>query len=178
MHTPWEDAPNLTDILTSYDALYAHFDNAQSPLYLRRHPWGGWLISVTGVLGAFHDSYTEAHVAPCAQYVPENYPYPAWPPLGGLLPWAATEYGAALFWLTRGAPDAWPVVFGHPHEEPEVLLPGTMTEVLAGWLRGEARLSPYPIDAGGWDVRPYFFTQTLEEARRIKEDVEAKRTLS
>ncbi len=177
MHIPWEDAPDLTDILQSVRTLNDHGYGRRNP-NLVSVPWGGWLTAVGGILGVFEDSYAQAHTAPSDPYLPENYPYPAWPPLGGLLPWAATEYGAALCWLTRGEPDAWPVVYGHPHEEPEVLLPGTMTEVLAGWLRGEARLSPYPFNAGGWDVRPYFFTQTLEEARRIKEDVEAKRTSS
>ncbi len=172
MHTPWEDAPDLTVILISYNTLFEHVNNARLPLYLRCHRWAGWLASVADALAAFDDSYTQGQVAPGVPWVPENYPYPSWPPLGGLIPWAVTEYGAALFWLTRGEPDAWPVVYGHPHEEPEVLLPGTMTEVLVGWLRGEKRLSPYPIDAGRRDRRPYFFTQTLEEVHRIEESLE------
>ncbi|MBK9941442.1 MAG: SMI1/KNR4 family protein [Kouleothrix sp.] len=37
-------------------------------------------------------------------------PYPLYPEPDGLLPWANTIDGDALFWYTRGRPETWPIV--------------------------------------------------------------------
>jgi len=39
-------------------------------------------------------------------------PYPLYPEPGGLLPWANTLDGDALFWNTHGTPEAWSIVIG------------------------------------------------------------------
>ena len=37
-------------------------------------------------------------------------PHPLYPEKGGLLPWARTDNGDVLMWLTKGRPDQWTVV--------------------------------------------------------------------
>ena len=51
---------------------------------------------------------------------PREYPHTAYPEEGGLLPWAVSDNGDELYWLTEGDPDQWPTVIvsrGVPHEE-------------------------------------------------------------
>lgn len=65
----------------------------------------------------------------------ELLPFPAYPELGGLLPWAGTDNGDRLYWLTGGKPDAWPIVVA-PAREPEYQrFSMSMTSFLARTLR-------------------------------------------
>jgi hypothetical protein len=41
---------------------------------------------------------------------PWRYPLPLYPEPGGLLPWAVTENGDTLYFVTRGPADEWPTV--------------------------------------------------------------------
>lgn len=41
----------------------------------------------------------------------EDWDYPIFPEEGGLLPWARTENGGCLFWLTEGEHCRWPTVY-------------------------------------------------------------------
>jgi hypothetical protein len=77
---------------------------------------------------------------------PERVPYPVWPEPGGLFPWAGDDNGNEYFWLTAGPPDEWPVVSNAPRGRGYREQGGTMTEYLAGVLRGEIRplISDFP----------------------------------
>lgn len=66
----------------------------------------------------------------------DNPPYPLWPDPGGLMAFGTTFDGDVLFWLARGAPQDWPVVFwdGSGHEAE--LFNCDMTDFLAGMATG------------------------------------------
>ncbi|MBN9520879.1 hypothetical protein J0H58_20555 [bacterium] len=49
---------------------------------------------------------------------PGEYPWPIYPAPGGLFPWALTDSGGVLYWLTAGDPDGWPTIYD-PHDRPE-----------------------------------------------------------
>jgi hypothetical protein len=73
---------------------------------------------------------------------PEFLPWPVYPEPGGLFPWAMTDSGGVLYWLTMGAPESWPTLYD-PHDlRPETWgrfdLP--FTELLCKTLAGESGL--------------------------------------
>jgi hypothetical protein len=41
---------------------------------------------------------------------PAHYPLPLFPEPGGLLPWAVSDNGDVLYFITAGTPDQWPTV--------------------------------------------------------------------
>jgi len=41
---------------------------------------------------------------------PAHYPLPLYPEPGGLLPWATTDNGDTLYFITKGEPDDWPIL--------------------------------------------------------------------
>jgi hypothetical protein len=41
---------------------------------------------------------------------PSSYPLPLYPEPGGLLPWATTDNGDTLYFITACEPDKWPIV--------------------------------------------------------------------
>jgi hypothetical protein len=43
-----------------------------------------------------------------------HYPLPLYPEPGGLLPWATTDNGDALYFVTAGPPDDWPTLIKGP----------------------------------------------------------------
>jgi hypothetical protein len=45
---------------------------------------------------------------------PAHYPLPLYPEAGGLLPWAATDNGDTLYWITEADPNEWPTVIKEP----------------------------------------------------------------
>lgn len=45
---------------------------------------------------------------------PWSLPWPIYPEPGGLFPWAVTDNGGTLYWLTEGEPDGWPTLHD-PH---------------------------------------------------------------
>ena len=45
---------------------------------------------------------------------PTHYPLPLYPEPGGLLPWAVTDNGDTLYFVTKGPPDEWPTVIKGP----------------------------------------------------------------
>lgn len=84
---------------------------------------------------------------------PEQCPYPFYPEPGGLLPWAGTDNGDRLCWLTAGEPDSWTVVAWNPrgsyysaHEQGAVAF-------LYGWLTGRVRT---PVFGGPVESTPWF----------------------
>jgi hypothetical protein len=44
------------------------------------------------------------------QEFPQHYPLPLYPEPGGLLPWAVSDNGDALYFVTGGPADGWPTV--------------------------------------------------------------------
>jgi hypothetical protein len=45
---------------------------------------------------------------------PSHYPLPLYPEVGGLLPWAISDNGDVLYFITAGSPDSWPTVIKGP----------------------------------------------------------------
>jgi hypothetical protein len=45
---------------------------------------------------------------------PQHYPLPLYPEPGGLLPWAVTDNGDTLYFVTAGPPDGWPTLIRGP----------------------------------------------------------------
>jgi hypothetical protein len=46
---------------------------------------------------------------------PQFLPWPVYPEPGGLFPWALTDNGGTLYWLTAGDPETWPTLHD-PHD--------------------------------------------------------------
>lgn len=71
-------------------------------------------------------------------------PYPFFPEPGGLMPFAVTDNGDVLHWLTEGQPDEWRVVVtesrGSDHEMHET----NMTDFLASVLSRSRRCAIFP----------------------------------
>lgn len=65
-------------------------------------------------------------------------PFPIRPEEGGLLPFAISDNGDVFFWLTRSSePERWPVVANMSRSDVYEAHERTMTEFLAGVVRGE-----------------------------------------
>jgi len=106
----------------------------------------------------------------------EEPPYPIWPDPGGLVAFGGTDNGDELFWLTRGAPQDWPVVVWYEDSNVE-LFDCDMTDFLAGivtgaifadvfdedWPSGEPKFEPYSND----DVRQAL-DDPAEAAHRLR----------
>jgi hypothetical protein len=75
---------------------------------------------------------------------PDACPYPFYPEPGGLLPWAGTDNGDRLCWLTDGRPDAWTVVCWNPRSWRYDAHPVGAVEFLVGWLSGRISTSVFP----------------------------------
>lgn len=45
---------------------------------------------------------------------PQHYPLPLYPEPGGLLPWAVSDNGDTLYFVTAGPPDGWPTLLKGP----------------------------------------------------------------
>jgi hypothetical protein len=77
----------------------------------------------------------------------EECPYPLYPEVGGLLPWGYTSNGDTLFWLTRGAPQAWSVVINEARGSEFEQFSDSMTGFLTKLITGELHSSIIPYDA-------------------------------
>ena len=75
---------------------------------------------------------------------PDACPYPFYPEPGGLLPWAGTDNGDRVCWLTAGPPDGWTVVCWNPRGWYYDAHPVGAVEFLAGWLSGRISTSVFP----------------------------------
>jgi hypothetical protein len=67
---------------------------------------------------------------------PDAVPWPLFPEPGGLLPWARSDRGDALYWLTEGVPEAWPVVVWQSRPTTFVRVDRSTTMFLFQWLSG------------------------------------------
>ncbi|MEV5786789.1 SMI1/KNR4 family protein [Streptomyces sp. NPDC052287] len=75
---------------------------------------------------------------------PEACPYPFYPEPGGLLPWARTDNGDNVCWLTDRTPDEWTVVCWNPRGWYYDAHPVGAVEFLAGWLSGHLSTTVFP----------------------------------
>ncbi|ROQ68659.1 SUKH superfamily protein [Streptomyces sp. 840.1] len=75
---------------------------------------------------------------------PEKCPYPFYPEPGGLLPWAGTDNGDRVCWLTDGKPDEWTVVCWNPRGWYYDAHPVGAVEFLVGWLSGDISTGVFP----------------------------------
>lgn len=70
---------------------------------------------------------------------PGDFPFAAYPEENGLLPWAVTDNGDELFWLTEGEdPDQWPTIIstrGMPLEEHRLPAGDLLAGLIAGRIR-------------------------------------------
>ncbi len=80
---------------------------------------------------------------------PDALPYPIHPEPGGILPWAETDNGDILYWLTEGDPDSWPILIRESRGPDRVVYPFGAVEFLHRWLSGELTCPIFP----NWDVR-------------------------
>jgi hypothetical protein len=68
-------------------------------------------------------------------------PYPAYPETGGVLPWAQTDNGDVVYWLTEGSSDSWPIVLIEArhgsHEEYTLSTTEFLARLLAGTLNSK-----------------------------------------
>jgi hypothetical protein len=82
--------------------------------------------------------------------VPQSAPYPAYPETGGALPWAHTDNGDMLYWLTEGPSDTWPVIVIESRhsavERYDLPTTGFLARLLAGEL--DTRILPDDLHEG------------------------------
>ncbi len=80
---------------------------------------------------------------------PELHIYPIFPEPGGLFPWAMTDNGDFLYWLTEGDPDTWPTIHDPDLTEKDWKrydLP--CTAIVYGAISGELPIFAEPLGAG------------------------------
>ena len=76
--------------------------------------------------------------------VPDAIVHPLFPDKGGLLPWATTDNGDTLYWLTEGPPEAWPTLINYSRSSEYHRYNVGCVGFIAGWSSGE--LKPTPFD--------------------------------
>jgi hypothetical protein len=67
---------------------------------------------------------------------PTVVPFPVHPEPGGLFPWGRTDRGDALYWLTEGGPETWPVVVWDGKARAFARFDRSTTQFLFQWLSG------------------------------------------
>jgi len=117
-----ELAPDLSASLSSLPAMVAGGVG-----------WQAYLSHVAYNLGAYEADQEEERRATGHNVM---FPYRFYPDPGGIFPWAYLDDNTALYWLTDGEPDTWPVVRAEVHEG-MTLFPMSMTSYLAAWLRND-----------------------------------------
>ncbi len=75
---------------------------------------------------------------------PEYFPLPIYPEPGGLFPWATTDDGDTLYWLTDVLPQDWPLVVWKSRGPKHVVYPFGATEFLQRWLSGALECPVFP----------------------------------
>jgi hypothetical protein len=104
----------------------------------------------------------------------EAVPFPLYPDAEGALPWANTDNGDVVYWLTRRAPDAWPVAIWNARGGPEYdNVDGGAAALLLRWMAGEQfsrLLRPDPPRCfDPWRERTHFTVHLSGEARPFAE---------
>jgi hypothetical protein len=75
--------------------------------------WRDFLHVLSPFDGPLGGSVLEADRAVRREF-PQLYPLPLYPEPGGLLPWAVSDNGDALYFITAGPPDGWPTLIKGP----------------------------------------------------------------
>lgn len=75
---------------------------------------------------------------------PDEFPFPVYPDPRGLFPWAGTDNGDTLYWLTDGEPERWQVVVWESRGPEHVVYPFGAAEFLQRWLSGTLECSVFP----------------------------------
>lgn len=90
---------------------------------------------------AIGSAYMETH-----QKFPEDFPYQVFPDAGGLLAWAGTGNGDAVYWLTEGNPDRWPIVVYGPRACEHEIYHQPVTDFLCDLVSKRLCRSMFPDD--------------------------------
>lgn len=77
---------------------------------------------------------------------PEYYKHDVFPVTGGLLPWAFTDNGDELYWLTEGRPDKWKIVVYETRSSENYTYSLTMTQFLYRILTKDLTCDAFPED--------------------------------
>jgi len=80
---------------------------------------------------------------------PDEYSYPYHPDEGGLFPWATSDNGDRLYWLTRGEPSTWQVIVWGSRGPDHEVYPCGAVAFLAGYLKGNLACALFPDDVVG-----------------------------
>ncbi|OAB34382.1 SMI1/KNR4 family protein [Paenibacillus glacialis] len=80
------------------------------------------------------------------QEFPKNFKHDVFPASGGILPWAFTDNGDELYWLTEGEPDQWKVVVYETRSSDYHIYSLTMTEFIYKVLTRELICDAFPED--------------------------------
>jgi hypothetical protein len=76
---------------------------------------------------------------------PEDVPFTLYPEPGGF-PWAMTDNGDRLYWLTEGTSDEWPTVVFESRGPQYERHSTSCCEFLLQWMTGRLRVSVFPDD--------------------------------
>jgi hypothetical protein len=108
-------------------------------------------------------SHLGAFATIAAQF-PQYFPQPIFPSPGGILTFARTDNGDALYWVTSGPPEQWTVTVFESRGDEHFDFDGSMTEFLVALLTRSIQCSVFPEDFPSEEVafRP------LGEPRREK----------
>lgn len=77
---------------------------------------------------------------------PTQVPFPIYPEQGGLLPWAMTDNGDRLYWLTEGQPETWATIVCESRGPRYDYHRMSCCAFLRRWIAGELRISVFPDD--------------------------------
>ena len=77
---------------------------------------------------------------------PDQIPFPIHPEPGGLLPWAMTDNGDRLYWLTKGHADHWPTIIYESRGPRYDSFDMSCCEFLRKWVAGHLTVSVFPDD--------------------------------
>ena len=99
---------------------------------------------------------------PFRQQHPGISPYPFYPAPGGLVPWAQTDNGDRLCWLTIGPPEEWITVSWNPRDWTYDTHQVSAVEFLYGWITGAISSTVF---GDGDDAVPWF--EPYRERQRI-----------
>lgn len=70
---------------------------------------------------------------------PQHYPLPLYPEPGGLLPWAVSDNGDTLYFVTAGSPDGWPTLIKGPRAPEFEVSFAPPTALIQGFATGRLR---------------------------------------
>lgn len=106
-------------------------------------PWKSNINLLTGFTPTILSSYADGR----RDYPEFAPPFASYPSNEGVFPWATTVNGDALFWLTKGPPDDWPIVVCDSKcSEDYDVYDCRASEFICRWLRGEVKPSAFPIE--------------------------------